>query len=128
VRVSAWYWLNAAPKADWEGDFITMKNLICSFPCLILRLIYLFFASHLWPGCGTKASVASRVDQPGQRWAAGWSGGRLKPVFRPYLVPAFSLRFCFPCSGKVLRPVPPRKGHRRCTRARSTLGRCVASP
>lgn len=27
VRVSAWYWLNAAPKADWEGDFITMKNL-----------------------------------------------------------------------------------------------------
>ncbi len=27
VRVSAWYWLNSAPKADWEGDFITMKNL-----------------------------------------------------------------------------------------------------
>ena len=27
VRVSAWYWLNAAPKADWEGDFVTMKNL-----------------------------------------------------------------------------------------------------
>ncbi|HZM01533.1 MAG TPA: hypothetical protein VFC44_00795 [Candidatus Saccharimonadales bacterium] len=27
IRVSAWYWLNSAPKADWEGDFITMKNL-----------------------------------------------------------------------------------------------------
>jgi hypothetical protein len=27
IRVSAWYWLNAAPKADWEGDFVTMKNL-----------------------------------------------------------------------------------------------------
>lgn len=27
VRVSAWYWLNSAPKADWEGDFTTMKHL-----------------------------------------------------------------------------------------------------
>lgn len=27
VRISAWYWLNSAPKADWEGDFVTMKNL-----------------------------------------------------------------------------------------------------
>lgn len=27
VRVSAWYWLNSAPKVDWEGDFVTMKNL-----------------------------------------------------------------------------------------------------
>lgn len=27
VRISAWYWLNAAPKADWQGDFVTMKNL-----------------------------------------------------------------------------------------------------
>ncbi|HZM04008.1 MAG TPA: hypothetical protein VFC44_13435 [Candidatus Saccharimonadales bacterium] len=27
VRVSAWYWLNSAPKADWRGDFTTMKNL-----------------------------------------------------------------------------------------------------
>lgn len=27
VRVSAWYWLNSAPKADWEGDFVTMKHL-----------------------------------------------------------------------------------------------------
>ncbi len=27
VRVSAWYWLNSAPKASWEGDFTTMKNL-----------------------------------------------------------------------------------------------------
>ena len=27
VRLSAWYWLNSAPKADWEGDFTTMKNL-----------------------------------------------------------------------------------------------------
>ncbi len=27
VRVSGWYWLNSAPKADWEGDFVTMKNL-----------------------------------------------------------------------------------------------------
>jgi hypothetical protein len=27
VRVSAWYWLNSAPKADWEGDCVTMKNL-----------------------------------------------------------------------------------------------------
>src|SRR5665213_2910149 len=26
VRVSAWYWLNAAPKVDWQGDFVTMKN------------------------------------------------------------------------------------------------------
>ena len=39
-----------------------LQILICSFPCLILRLIYLFFASHLWPGCGTKASVASRAQ------------------------------------------------------------------
>ena len=27
IRISAWYWLNSAPKADWEGDFVTMKNL-----------------------------------------------------------------------------------------------------
>src|SRR5437773_3117671 len=27
VRVSAWYWLNSAPKANWEGDFTTMRNL-----------------------------------------------------------------------------------------------------
>lgn len=26
IRISAWYWLNAAPKTDWEGDFVTMKN------------------------------------------------------------------------------------------------------
>jgi hypothetical protein len=27
IRISAWYWLNSAPKEDWEGDFVTMKNL-----------------------------------------------------------------------------------------------------
>jgi hypothetical protein len=27
IRISAWYWLNSAPKVDWQGDFITMKNL-----------------------------------------------------------------------------------------------------
>jgi hypothetical protein len=27
VRISAWYWLNSAPKESWEGDFVTMKNL-----------------------------------------------------------------------------------------------------
>ena len=27
VRISAWYWLNSAPKSDWEGDFVTMKNM-----------------------------------------------------------------------------------------------------
>jgi hypothetical protein len=27
VRISAWYWLNSAPKVDWEGDFVTMRNL-----------------------------------------------------------------------------------------------------
>lgn len=27
VRLSAWYWLNSAPKVDWGGDFLTMKNL-----------------------------------------------------------------------------------------------------
>jgi hypothetical protein len=27
VRISAWYWLNSAPKADWQGDFVTMHNL-----------------------------------------------------------------------------------------------------
>ena len=27
VRISAWYWLNAAPKESWDGDFLTMKNL-----------------------------------------------------------------------------------------------------
>lgn len=27
VRLSAWYWLNSAPKVDWEGDFVTMKAL-----------------------------------------------------------------------------------------------------
>jgi len=27
VRISAWYWLNSAPKAAWEGDFLTMKHL-----------------------------------------------------------------------------------------------------
>jgi hypothetical protein len=27
VRVSAWYWLNSAPKENWEGDFTTMKHL-----------------------------------------------------------------------------------------------------
>lgn len=27
VRLSAWYWLNSAPKADWQGDFVTMRNL-----------------------------------------------------------------------------------------------------
>lgn len=27
IRISAWYWLNSAPKVDWQGDFITMKSL-----------------------------------------------------------------------------------------------------
>lgn len=27
IRISAWYWLNSAPKADWQGDFVTMRNL-----------------------------------------------------------------------------------------------------
>lgn len=27
VRVTGWYWLNSAPKTDWEGDFQTMKNM-----------------------------------------------------------------------------------------------------
>jgi hypothetical protein len=27
VRVSAWYWLNSAPKENWEGDFVSMKHL-----------------------------------------------------------------------------------------------------
>ena len=27
VRISAWYWLNSAPKVAWEGDFVTMKNM-----------------------------------------------------------------------------------------------------
>jgi hypothetical protein len=27
IRVSAWYWLNSAPKSDWQGDLVTMKNL-----------------------------------------------------------------------------------------------------
>lgn len=27
VRISAWYWLNSAPKVDWEGDFVTMRNM-----------------------------------------------------------------------------------------------------
>lgn len=27
VRISAWYWLNSAPRSDWEGDFVTMHNL-----------------------------------------------------------------------------------------------------
>src|SRR6266705_2390249 len=27
VRLSAWYWLNSAPKESWEGDFVTMRNL-----------------------------------------------------------------------------------------------------
>lgn len=27
VRISAWYWLNSAPKVAWPGDFITMKNM-----------------------------------------------------------------------------------------------------
>ena len=27
VRISAWYWLNAAPKVAWEGDFLTMKKM-----------------------------------------------------------------------------------------------------
>lgn len=27
VRISAWYWLNAAPKAEWERDFRTMQDL-----------------------------------------------------------------------------------------------------
>lgn len=27
VRVSAWYWLNSAPRVAWEGDFVTMKKM-----------------------------------------------------------------------------------------------------
>jgi hypothetical protein len=27
VRISAWYWLNSAPRTDWQGDFVTMRNL-----------------------------------------------------------------------------------------------------
>jgi hypothetical protein len=30
VRVSAWYWLNSAPKENWEGDFVSMKHLGCT--------------------------------------------------------------------------------------------------
>jgi hypothetical protein len=27
VRISAWYWLNSAPRESWEGDLVTMKHL-----------------------------------------------------------------------------------------------------
>lgn len=27
VKISAWYWLNSAPRTDWQGDFVTMHNL-----------------------------------------------------------------------------------------------------
>jgi hypothetical protein len=27
VRISAWYWLNSAPKVAWAGDFVTMKKM-----------------------------------------------------------------------------------------------------
>src|SRR6266568_6092167 len=27
VRISAWYWLNSAPRVNWEGDFVTMRNM-----------------------------------------------------------------------------------------------------
>jgi len=27
IRISSWYWLNAAPQSDWAGDFVTMKHL-----------------------------------------------------------------------------------------------------
>jgi hypothetical protein len=27
VRISAWYWLNSAPRVAWDGDFVTMKNM-----------------------------------------------------------------------------------------------------
>lgn len=27
VRVSAWYWLNSAPRAEWERDFRSMRDL-----------------------------------------------------------------------------------------------------
>ena len=27
IRVSAWYWLNAAPRQEWPADFRNMKNL-----------------------------------------------------------------------------------------------------
>lgn len=27
VQVSAWYWLNSAPKTDWQNDFAEMKRL-----------------------------------------------------------------------------------------------------
>ncbi len=27
VRISAWYWLNSAPRVAWQGDFVTMKKM-----------------------------------------------------------------------------------------------------
>jgi hypothetical protein len=53
--------------AGVEGRFAQAFNLICSLPCLISVLCCCLFWCRLWAGCGTKASVASRVEQPAQR-------------------------------------------------------------
>jgi len=111
-----------------QGSPADGATFICSFSWLISLLCCVLSGICRLEGCGTKASVASRVEQPSKRRVM------LPPAFRSisghalHLHAALSLPFCFPCSGKVLRPVPPRKGHRRCARARSTFGRPLACP
>lgn len=71
VRVSAWYWLNSAPKTEWEHDFRTMKHL--GFTDVLL-------------GWGLDAAaVATRKAETKQamQWAHGAGIGAYLIVWHP---------------------------------------------
>jgi len=104
------------------------QPLICSFSCVISLQCYLRSGICRWAGCSTRFATLTFVPQPAQRRTMFLDTFQSEPGDPPHLNTARSFPFCFPCSGKVMRPVPPRKGHRRCARARPTIGRCVASP
>ena len=71
IRISAWYWLNSAPKTDWEGDFTTMKNL--GFTDVLLS----------W-GLDTAGLITRKEDtKQAMRWAYKAGMGSYLIVWQP---------------------------------------------
>lgn len=92
IRISAWYWLNSAPKADWEGDFVTMKNL--GFTDVLLS----------W-GLDTAGLITRKGDtRQAMRWASKAGMGSYLIVWQPEAnsLPRISEFVHINADGKVL--------------------------
>ena len=108
-----------------------LATLICSLPCHLSSILDSSrVALDLCPlaGCGTMASVASRVPQPAKGHPAAHPAflNRRKDRLARSAVPVG--QFLLFLLTQEMTPASPRKGRRRCARARSTLGWPLASP